>query len=282
MKKNIVILCAATMMLASCGTYAGAGAGQGAYFGGILGSAIGGITGGHRGHDLGTILGMAGGAALGAAIGSAADDQRASDLEMYQAEKARLAANRRARQNQQTVTTTTTTTTTTVPEGYSYEQGAIQDSGFDSTNSADDRIELDLSDNSSSDYNNGGSSVETITAETGSPVVEIRNARFVDGDGDNEIARGESSNIVFEIYNSGTATAYNLQPTVLETTGNKHILVSPAILIENLGAGKGVRYTARVVADKSLKEGVAQFSVAVVQGSETLTKVVKFTVPTKK
>lgn len=266
MKKNIVILVVAVLMLASCGTYTGAGAGQGAYWGGILGSCIGGISGGPRGHDVGTLIGMAGGAIVGAAVGNAADQQRESDLEQYQAEKARLAANRQARQSQSTTS-----------QNYNYEQGAITDSGFDSTNSADDRVDIDFGDNSSVSTN--GSSVESIG---GSSSLEIRNARFVDGNNDNVISRGESSVIIFEIYNNGTATAYNIQPTVLETTGNKHILVSPSVLIESLAAGKGVRYTARVVADRSLKEGTAQFSVAIVQGSQTVSKVLNFTVPCSK
>lgn len=277
MKKNLVILVSATMLLASCGTYAGAGAGQGAWFGGLIGSCIGGITGGPRGHDVGTLLGMAGGAIAGAAIGSAADNERETDMEQYRAEKARLAANRRARQQ----AAQQTTTTTTVPENYNYEQGAQQDSGFDSSNGGDDRIDLDLGNTTTKSISvDSLSQIEPIV--NGTPDVQIRNARFVDASGDNVITRGECATIVFEIFNAGTAPAYNLQPTVLETTGNKHILVSPSILIENLGAGKGVRYTARVIADKSLKAGEAKFSVAIVQGTETISKVMNFTVQTAK
>lgn len=275
MKKNIFAIVLASVMFTSCGYV-----GTGALWGGSIGSAVGGLAGGYRGHEVGRLLGMAGGAVVGAAVQESKEKSHARDMEQYQEEKARLAANRRARQNQQTVTTTTRTTT--VPENYNFEQGAIQDSGFDSNNGGDDRIDFDFGDGTSSDYGYAGSSVENVEAGAAAPQLVIRNARFVDADGQNDITRGETCTIVFEIFNAGNAPAYNVQPTVVETTGNKHIMVSPSILIESIGAGRGVRYTARVVADKSLKEGVAQFSVAVVQGSDTMTKVVNFTVPTHK
>lgn len=278
MKKNIVILLASVMLLASCGTYTSTGAGYGAYYGGWIGSAIGGITGGHRGHDIGTLIGMAGGAAVGAAIGKAADEQRQEDLYQYRAEKARLAENRRARKAG--ASAKTRSYSSSVPEGYSYEKGALSDSGFDENNSGDDRIELDLGDEASTMPTVSASSL--MESIGGAPSIEIRNARFVDSNGDNVISRGESCVIVFEIYNSGTASAYNIQPTVIETTGNKHITVSPSILIENLGAGKGVRYTARIIADNSLKNAPAQFSVAIIQGEQTISKVQNFTIPCRK
>ena len=75
MKKVMLLIVGASLLLSSCGTYEASGAYVGSGIGAILGSAIGGIAGGGRGSDLGTIVGMASGAALGAAIGSAADQQ---------------------------------------------------------------------------------------------------------------------------------------------------------------------------------------------------------------
>ena len=59
MKRTIVYIACAALLLTGCGTYTGSGAFTGAHFGSILGSAIGGISGGHRGSDVGTIIGMA-------------------------------------------------------------------------------------------------------------------------------------------------------------------------------------------------------------------------------
>ena len=57
MKKNIIILLSATILVSSCDTYTGSGA----YAGGTLRS----------------LIGLAGGAALGAAAGAAADKRQA-------------------------------------------------------------------------------------------------------------------------------------------------------------------------------------------------------------
>ena len=77
MKKVMLLIVGAALLLSSCGTYTGSGAYVGSSVGAVLGSAIGGISGGGRGADLGTIVGMAGGAAVGAAIGQAADQRQA-------------------------------------------------------------------------------------------------------------------------------------------------------------------------------------------------------------
>ncbi len=125
MKKIMLSVMLASLMLTSCGTYAGGGAYTGGMFGSILGSAIGGISDGPRGSDIGTIVGMAGGAILGGAIGQAKDQSRQRDLEQYEADKAERAAARAQRQ-----------------QGYagSYDYGNTTDSGFDATNSGDDRL----------------------------------------------------------------------------------------------------------------------------------------------
>ncbi len=264
MKTNITILMASVLLLASCGTYQGQGAAGGAYFGSILGSAIGGISNGHRGSDVGTLIGMAGGAVVGAAIGKAADDQRSSDLQQYQAEKQRLASNRQTR---------AASTSDSYQQDYSY-------SGYDSTNSGDDRIDIDFGTESST--SNEGVPVSSLVSASGKASLEIRNARFIDEDGDNVISRGEQCEIAFEIYNSGTATAYNIEPYVAETSGNSHIMVSPNILVESLAAGKGVKYTARVVGDNSLKTGTAQFAIGVLLNGTAATQSIDFTVNTSK
>ena len=53
MKKNLLVLASALLLLTSCGTYTGAGAVTGGSFGSIIGSAIGGIAGGRHGSNVG-------------------------------------------------------------------------------------------------------------------------------------------------------------------------------------------------------------------------------------
>lgn len=83
MKKNLIIIMIAALVVSSCGTYTGAGAYAGASLGGHIGSVLGCITGGHRGSDLGALVGMAGGAAVGAMIGAAADQKVDNERAAY-------------------------------------------------------------------------------------------------------------------------------------------------------------------------------------------------------
>ncbi len=257
MKKNVIMLVAGLMLLASCGTYEGYGAANGAYLGSLLGSAIGGISGGPRGSDVGTIIGMAGGAVAGAAIGSAADKAKQDDMAQYRQEKERLAAKRSTHSNNSY-------------NGYNYNQYGTDDSGFDSTNSADDRIDIDFGAPSNPEERTG--------CETAS--LQIRNARFVTHDKSNTLTSGKQCDIVFEIYNAGNGTAYNVEPVVKEITGNKRIMVSPGILVERLGAHKGLRYTAHVMSYKSLKDGTARFSLSVNADKKQVSQPVILTVRT--
>ena len=77
MKKNIIILLSATILVSSCDTYTGSGAYAGGTLGSLIGTAIGGIVGGGHGSSVGSLIGLAGGAALGAAAGAAADKRQA-------------------------------------------------------------------------------------------------------------------------------------------------------------------------------------------------------------
>jgi hypothetical protein len=128
MKRIGLWVVGATLLLSSCDTYTGQGAAVGGTFGSILGSAIGGIAGGWRGSDIGTIVGMAGGAAVGAAIGAQADKAEAEKYAAYKRDRERRRAER---ENQY---------------GDDYEpRGNYDNSGFDGTNSGDDRIDIGIS-----------------------------------------------------------------------------------------------------------------------------------------
>ena len=250
MKKMMVWAVGATLLLSSCSSYTGAGAYTGAQFGSILGSAIGGISGGPRGSDIGTIVGMAGGAVIGGAIGNAADQKARGKMD------------------------------NDYPANSGYDSS---NSGFDSTNSGDDRIDFDGGDAATGNYEYKQPSSPADNVYTHSaPTVEIRNARFIDADGDDTISRGEMCKVVLEIYNNGLQPIYNVVPTVAEMTGNRHIYISQPICVEKIGAYKGVRYTAMVKADNRLKYGTIKLCCSVLQNGETISKVTEFNVETKK
>lgn len=277
MKKTIVLLLSSTLLLGSCGTYTGSGAYVGGSFGSILGSAIGGLAGGPRGSDIGTIIGMAGGAAVGAAIGSQADQQSATHRQERRERIYQNSASPSSRYSNQSDTR--------------FDSNEV--SGFDSSNSGDDR----LYDFSSSDYT-GNYSAQKPTSSYPSvssnvseitdsqleycPSLEIVNARFVDANQDNKLNRNETCKVIFSIMNRGSRPVYDVVPTVIETTGNKHIYISPNIHVEKIDAGKGIRYTAMVKADSRLKEGEAKFCVSVLHGDKAISKVNEFIIPTSK
>ena len=70
------------------------------------------------------------------------------------------------------------------------------------------------------------------------PNIEIINARFVDDNQDGILSRNEVGKIIFEVMNRGDKTISDVQPSVLETTGNAHIYISPSIHIESIAPGK--------------------------------------------
>lgn len=287
MGKSFIIGMSALLLLGSCDTYTGTGAYMGSTLGSIFGSAIGGIAGGPHGSDVGTIVGMVGGAVAGAAIGQATDQkqqaQREADIADMRARRAERQARRQGSYGNDN--------TYGHGNNYGYDnQGSdYSGSGFDANNGGDDRIY----DFKGSDYSGNysakqpdvnmpmQSSVDNLAENLKyTPDIEIKNARFVDDNQDGKIERGELSKVIFEVYNRGNHTLYDVVPTVVEATGNRHIMISPNMHVESIQPGKGIRYTALVKADNRLKDGNAQFCISVVQGNKKISKVCEFDIPT--
>ena len=268
MKKVILLMLCSSLVMGSCDTYTGSGAYAGGSFGSILGSAIGGLSGGPRGSDMGTIIGMAGGAVVGAVIGSQADKAQADREAAYQQDR----VERRS--------------------GGDYSNAPVTDNPeiFDSNNGGDDRLYDFKGKDYTGDYSaqQPTTSMPTATVEelgarfSYSPTLEIVNARFVDDNEDNCLNRNETCKVIFEIVNRGHEPVYDVVPTVVETTGNKHIFISPSIHVEKISPGSGVRYTAMVKADRKLKDGMARFCVSVIHEGKSISKVNEFNIPTKR
>lgn len=268
MKKVILLMLCSSLVMSSCDTYTGSGAYAGGSIGSILGSAIGGLSGGPRGSDMGTIIGMAGGAVVGAVIGSQADQAQADREAAYQQDR----VERRS--------------------GSDYSNTPVTDNPeiFDSNNGGDDRLYDFKGKDYTGDYSaqQPTTSLPTATVEelgarfSYSPTLEIVNARFVDDNEDNCLNRNETCKVIFEIVNRGHAPVYDVVPTVVETTGNKHIFISPSIHVEKISPGSGVRYTAIVKADRKLKDGMARFCVSVIHEGKSISKVNEFNIPTKR
>lgn len=287
MKKMILFALCSSFLLSCCDTYTGSGAYAGGSIGSILGSAIGGLSGGPRGSDMGTIIGMAGGAAIGAVIGNQADKAQADRQVSYGHER----IDRHSCSNYPSPSVSDRSSGNRRNEVYDYSSSVTDNSGiFDSTNSGDDR----LYDFQGKDYTGNYTAQQPVTSmpsatveELGtklsySPALEIVNARFVDANEDNSLNRNETCKIIFEVMNRGQFPVYDVVPTVIEKTGNKHIFISPSIHVEKIAPGSGVRYTAMVKADRKLKDGIARFCVSVIHEGRSISKVNEFTIPTKK
>lgn len=279
MKKIATLTLAASLMLSGCGVgneNTASGGFLGAQLGSIIGSAIGGISGGPRGSDIGTLVGMAGGAAAGAIIGNAADKANQQKYDEYKAQR------RQMTQQQQNSS----------QQSYSddsYNAGGSNDgSGFDPNNGGDDVISFDGNDTAPKTSSPSAPadackphSGTVMMEEAGMPALSIRNVRYV-GNG-MTLSPGELAKVTVEVYNNSTRSLYNVQPTVVETTGNKHIFVSAPIIIEKIASGKGIRYTAMVKADRKLKDGTAHFKVfAVEKAGGTRSEVEEFSVETRR
>ena len=94
----------------------------------------------------------------------------------------------------------------------------------------------------------------------------IRHARFIDANNDGILKAGEECKITFEIMNHTNHTLFDVQPTVYDVTGNKHLHISPNLLIESIAPNSGVRYTATVLAGKKLKDGTVKIRVGATLG----------------
>lgn len=284
MKAKVIILgMCGTLLVSSCGTV-GSGAATGSYLGGMFGSAIGGLSGGWRGHHVGTVIGMATGAVVGAAAGAAEEQKRERTIQEYHN---RVAARQSYRQNQ-----------------YQQNYGnQYDDSGYDASNSGDDRLyDFNPSGNASSSSSYSPSQSSTYTPSQSSNyspshnggngisasaladryAIDIRNVHFVGEGAGNTLRRGESAKIIFEIKNVSGHMLYDIVPNVMETTNNRRIIISPSMRIESIAPGQTLRYTAMVRATQSLKAGEAHFVVTVSQGNKTASGVKDIVVYTSK
>ena len=238
MKKVVLISACSLLLMSSCGTYTGQGAYVGGSFGSMIGSAIGGIAGGWRGSDVGSLIGMAGGAAVGAAVGAAADRAEQQKYEDYRNARAQRRASAQRQYDNK-------------------DNSGYDDSGFDQTNSGDDRLYGFGEDFSKAEDMN------ISTLEMRSNPLEIRHPRLLDTSRDGVLSRGEEARMVFEVFNNSSQPVYHVLPTVAEVTGNKHIRISENVLVESIMPGKGIRYTALIKADDRLKDGDAVIRIGV-------------------
>ena len=217
--------------------------GEGAYVGGQFGYVIGSAIGGITGGGRGHDLGALIGTVSGVATGAAIGAAAESAREGKVSE--RIGRSRDA-------------------DYGSRERSRHDDDRIVRQGRADDRVDLGLT-------------------SPGEPPLEIRHAGVHESDHDGMLTRGEECKVRFEIYNNSDSPVYDVRPIVEDVTGNKHVVISPNLLIESIGPRQGIRYTATIMADKRLKDGEIKVMVGVShQLQEVRSQTRYFTVPTAK
>lgn len=112
--------------------------------------------------------------------------------------------------------------------------------------------------------------------------LQITNIRFIDDNRNQAIDAGESCKIIFEILNAGDVAAYNIVPVVEETSGMKHLQISPAAQVAYMDKDDRIRYTAVINAGKRLKSGEAVFRVYTSESNGAVSDIHEFSIPTHK
>lgn len=275
MKRLVMSVATAALLLSSCGGAQGTGMYIGANMGGMLGSAVGGLFGGMNGSNIGTIIGVAGGAAAGGAIAKS-KAERAQQRPFDSSYEGVDGLYSNFNGSDVALSSDNSLSSNLVNASYSNNDDRIYP--FGSAQTAQPQ-----------DYN----TTQTVTVgqlerkaqpqnERTRDIVELRNPRFQDDNNDNILVRNEMAKVTFEIFNNGTEPLYNVDPIVEETTGNKHVYISPTLSVQRIDPGKGIRYTALVTTDKWLKNGNITLKVYARQGARTITAIQEFNIPTRK
>jgi len=99
------------------------------------------------------------------------------------------------------------------------------------------------------------------------PFLEIRNYQFIDKNDNNLIDAGETVQIIFEIYNSGTGPSTKLEIHTTELNQIQNISFKPIIGINDIQSGESQRLILEVSGDSSLPNGKAIFSIVAREGN---------------
>ncbi len=98
--------------------------------------------------------------------------------------------------------------------------------------------------------------------------IVVRTVTFNDENGNRCLDSQERAYIILDIYNEGTADAFEVAPTI--TCDNRRVVISPTAIISSLPSGRGVRYKAAITTRGKVKDGIAQFKVSFDGGRTTV------------
>ena len=96
--------------------------------------------------------------------------------------------------------------------------------------------------------------------------LRVGNIRFLDANNNHKLDNNEKALIVFDIYNRGNKTLYNVTPNV--SCNSSKVALSAAATIESIQPDQGIRYKVEVVAVKKLKETPLSFTISFGKGKQ--------------
>lgn len=94
-----------------------------------------------------------------------------------------------------------------------------------------------------------------------SPYLIIRDIRLQDENWNRVVETGEDCRLIFEIYNEGENTAYDVTPMLKGGKGTRHLIYSPPAVIDKIKPGEKVLYKVNLSATRGLKSGEAVFEI---------------------
>ena len=96
----------------------------------------------------------------------------------------------------------------------------------------------------------------------------VENVHFLDENNNHRLDYNEKAYLVFDIYNRGSKTLFNVAPNI--TCDSKRVVISAAASVASVMPNQGIRYKAAVVAVRRLKNQPLTFTISFGSGSQTV------------
>lgn len=107
-----------------------------------------------------------------------------------------------------------------------------------------------------------------VAAHSDLQSLEVSNIHFLDDNNNQRLDADEQACIVFDIYNRGSRTLYNVAPNIV--CSNKRVGISPAATVASVLPGQGIRYKAAIVAPHRLKGQPLRFTISFGTGKQAV------------
>jgi uncharacterized protein YcfJ len=102
---------------------------------------------------------------------------------------------------------------------------------------------------------------KAVIVSNSSPDLVIRDIRLQDENWNRIVEPNENCRLIFEIYNEGGQTAYDVKPIIKGLKGTRNLIYSPSLIIDNIKPGEGVLYKVNLMASSGVRTQEAVFEI---------------------